>query len=178
MFKRFMAMACVIMMSVSLVACGGSEAGKNKTTTKAEESGIDMSKYPAEINEWTAENFNDYFKEAGLYTKDEFIYVQDHETYYAGLPIDTCGGYMDDEGLYFTGVFILDPDSTEADGKAFLEHVKANKAFTEDLGSLPIDHLVGNVAFMYGLSVDEEFYNAFDAAYNELVEKLGVTPEF
>lgn len=175
--KKILAVALALVMALSMAACN---TGNNSTpsTTGGEASGIDMSKYPADINEWSAQNFNDYFTEAGVYTDASYIYLQDHATYYTGTAIDECGGYMDDNSLYFTGVFIIDPDSTEADGNAMLDYVRTNKTFTEELGSIPVDHLVGNVAFLYSYSIDEDFYNAFDAAYNQLITDLGATPDF
>lgn len=171
--KKLIAMVLALIMMLSMAAC---TAGKSNETTGGQ--GDILSKYPANINEWTSENFNEYFKEMGVYTDDKWAYVQDHENYYAGTAVDTCSGYMDDMGLYFTAVFIINPDSTEADGKAMLEHIRANKSFPEELNSLPVDHLAGNVAFFYSFSTDEEFYNKFDAAVKQLFEKLGVTPDF
>lgn len=180
--KKVLALILVLVLALSLAACttgnNGENGGETGGTTSGETGGMDMSKYPADINEWTAQNFNDYFKEVGVYTNDEYIYMQDHATYYSGTAVDECGGYMDNEGLYFTGVFIVDPDSQEADGKAMLENLRSTKTFPEELGSIPVDHLVGNVVFFYSFSADEAFYNAFDAAYNQLIKDLGVTPDF
>lgn len=174
--KKLLAMILALVMALSLAAC--STGSSNPGTTGGEAGGIDMSKYPADINEWTAENFNDYFTESGVYTNESYVYYQDHANYYSGTAIDDCGGYMDENGLYFTGVFIVDPDSAEADGNALLDYIRTNKTFTEELGSLPLDHLVGNAAFFYSFSTDEDFYNAFDAAYNQLIADLGATPDF
>jgi hypothetical protein len=171
--KKLIAMVLALIMMLSMAAC---TAGKTNETT--DDQADIFSKYPADINEWTSENFNAYFKDMGVYTDDKWAYVQDHETYYAGTPVDTCSGYMDDTGLYFTAVFIVNPDSTEGDGKAMLEHIRTNKSFPEELNNLPVDHLAGNVAFFYSFSSDEEFYNKFDAAVKQLFEKLGVTPDF
>lgn len=172
--KKFLAIVLALVMMLSMAACTADEVTESTGDTQANI----LSKYPTDINDWTSENFNDYFKEVGVYTDDQWIYVQDHATCYTGTAVDTCSGYMDDQGLYFTGVFIINPDSTEADGKAMLEHIRTNKTFPEELGNLPVDHLAGNVAFFYSFCTDEAFYNKFDAAVNQLFTDLGVTPDF
>ncbi len=167
--KKLLALILSLTMVLCLAACGG---GDDKSGE------VDMSKYPADINEWTAQNFNDYFTEAGVYTNEDWVNFQDHAQYYSGTAIDEAGGYMDDAGMINIAVFIVDPDSIEADGEALLNYVKENKCLTEDFSAMPIDHMVGNALFWYSYTSDEEVYNAFEEAYNNLVEALGVTPEF
>lgn len=171
--KKVLAMVLALMMVLAMTACNG--GGADKTT---EAGGIDMSKYPAKLNEWSGQNFLDYFKEAGVFTNEEWTYVQDHATYWAGTAVDECAGYMDMDGLVMICVFIVDEDSTEADAKAFMDHVRTNKMFPEDLSSIPVDHMVENVIFWYSATVDEAVYNAMDAAYNNLIQAMGVTPDF
>ncbi len=168
--KKLLALILSLTMVLCLAACGEDGGAKE----------VDMSKYPTDINEWTAQNFNDYFTDAGVYTNADWVYIQDHATYWAGsgTPVDECGGYQDDTGMIGIAVFTIDPNSLEADAEAFLQSVKDTKTFPTDYGSFPVDHLVGNVIFWYSATADEDVYAAADKAYNDLIAALGVTPEF
>ncbi len=166
--KKLLTVLLAAVMVFAMAACGG---GGEKAT-------VDMSKFPSDLNEWTAQDFNDYFEAAGCYTDKNLIYIQDHATYYAGTPYNECGGYMDEDGLYFTGVWTMNPDDSEGSVSEVIDYVRENKTLPEEFGSLPVDHLIGNFIFVWGLSSDEDFYNSMETAYNDLVEALGVTPDF
>jgi hypothetical protein len=172
MKKAFLFILCIVMI-LSMTACGASKSSEEQKDTSDV-----LSQYPSDLQEWTAKDFNDYFKEIGLYTKDDYIYVQDHETYYTGTCIDECGGYMDDEGLYFTGIFIVNEDSTEGDAAEFLAYVKENHTFTEDLGSMAVDHMCGHVLVLDSFSTDDDFYESFESAVKSLVEATGGELDF
>ncbi len=187
--KKALSLIIVLLIVFSFVACsngGTSNAdnadNSNNANVSADIKKVDLSAYPADINAWSAEDFNNYFLAAGVYKDDNNLYVQDHATYWAGsgIPVDEGSGYMDDSGAYFTEVFIIDPNSAEGDAASFLARVREIKAldFGEGGDALPIDHLVGNVAFCYGLSTDEDFYNKMEAAYQQLVADLGVKADF
>ena len=170
--KKFAAIILALVMALALVACGGG------TNTPGETKGADLSKYPTKLSDWTAQQFNDYFTEEGVYTDEKWIYVQDHANYFTGIPINEGAGYMDDEGLYLTAVYTMMKDDSEGSVQEFLDYVKEHKTMPEEWGSIPVDHLVDNVIFWYSYSQDETFYNAFEAAYNKLITELGVTPDF
>lgn len=172
--KKFAAIIMTLVMALALVACGGTNTPSEGGETK----GADLSKYPAKLSDWTAQQFNDYFTEEGVYTDEKWVYVQDHATYFPGMPIDECSGYMDDDGLYLTAVFTMKKDDSEGSVQDMLDYVKEHKTLTEDWGNFPIDHMVDGVLFLYSYSQDEAFYNAFEAAYNKLITELGVTPDF
>lgn len=149
--------------------------------------GIDMSKYPADFNEWTAQNLVDYFNEAVDFPGDCETWVQDHASYWAGMPVYECAGVWNADGAGDVCVmfFVFNPDSPDTTPEA-VEEVKqkirddANHDYTtEDLNLGPQDHMIGNVSFCYGmLTLNEEVYNDVEAAYNDLVKALGVTPDF
>lgn len=129
--------------------------------------------------DWTSTDIVNYFTEAGVFTNEDWVYVQDHPTYYAGTAVHECAGYMDEEGLVMICVFNTDPNNGETlDVDAFLQGVRDTHALPEDLSSLPVDHMVGDLIFFYRFTADETVYNAFDAAYEQLVAALGVTPDF
>ncbi len=167
--KKLLVLILSLIMALGLAACGGDGGDKS--------GGVDMSKYPADIDEWTAQNFNDYFTEAGVYTNEDWVYLDGHDIY-AGTGVYECGGYMDDAGMIDLCVFIVDPDSKEVDMEAFLTTIKETKAFPEELNAIPLDHMVGNALFLYSYTADEEVYDAFEKAYNDLITALGATPEF
>lgn len=181
--KKFAAIILALVMALALVACGGgsntpSEGGNTPAQGEEQTKGADLSKYPAKLSDWTAQQFNDYFTEEGVYTDESFAYIQDHATYYTGYPIDECGGYMDDDGLYFTGVWTMKKDDSEGSVADFLAYVKEHHTFDETMNNIPVDHMADGVMFLYSFSQDEDFYNAFDAAYNKLITELAVTPDF
>ena len=172
--KKFAAIILTLIMALALVACGGTNTPSEGGETK----GADLSKYPAKLSEWTAQQFNDYFTEEGVYTDESLAYIQADATYYTGYPIDECGGYMDNEGLYFTGVWTMKKDDSEGSVEDFLAYVKEHHTFDESMNNIPVDHMADGVLFLYSYSQDEAFYNAFEAAYNKLITELGVTPDF
>ncbi len=167
--KKLTAIVLALVMVLALCACGTSNGGGD--------SDVDMSKYPTDLNSWTAQNFNDYYTACGVYTDSQYAYIQDHATYWVGTPVDEAGGYMDDVGATSI-ICLVDPDSTEGDANALLEYIRANKTLDEDLGSMAVDHLAGNVVFIYGISSDEDFYNAMEKATQDLFTALNVTPDF
>ena len=195
--KKLLAIVLALMMVVSMAACSttnpetGSTAGNgvspetNNTTGNTSDTGIDMSKYPADINDWTAQNIVDYFTEAGVFTKSEWTWVQDHETYWSGMPVYEACGYMDKEGtvaiMFFTFKSEL-PDCPAEDIAAFIEGIKTSDPHMfpsyKDIMPAPVDHMIGNIALTYEYTFDEEVYAAMDAAYKQLVAALGVTPIF
>lgn len=168
--KKVLAIFLALVMLLGVSACGdaGNVSGGGNE--------IDMSAYPADLNEWSSQNFLDYFAEVGVFENEDWRYIQDHATYYAGTPINECAGYMDDEAIIMIGIFTIDSDS--ADAEELLSYIKEHKATTDELGAFPIDHMVGNVLFWYSETLDEDVYNAMDEAYNGLVSAMGLTPEF
>ena len=198
--KKVFAIILAVAMILSMAACGnttptttnGGEnnqtgtpstpstgSGNNTTvaTDPTEENSI-LSKYPADINDWTSQNVLDYFTEVGVFTNAEWAFIQTHEEYYAGTPVDDCVSYMDYDGMVMICIFTFDPQNEDADVNAALESIRSTQTMPAEVGGVPVDHMVGNLAFFYSFTADEEVYNAFDAAYKELIAALGVTPDF
>ncbi|MCH5317504.1 MAG: hypothetical protein J1E05_05960 [Eubacterium sp.] len=182
--KKVLAIALALIMLFSFAACAQSNPnGGNETPNNAQINAVDISKYPADINEWSGQNFIDYFKEAGVFVDegDKETWLQDHAMYWPGTPVNECAGFWDDAGSIFVMLFILKEDLADSTPEAYadmLNGIKENKKIDLEMQAMPIDHLLGNVAFCTSLTTDEDTYNAMEAAYNQLVSDLGVTPEF
>lgn len=175
--KKMFVLLISTLLILSMASCQNTPASTAPADTTAAATTV-FDNFPKTAEEWTAGDFNNYFKAIGLYTNDEFIYLQDHGDYYPGTCVDECGGYMDNDGLYFTGVFVVNMKSTEADAEAFLAGVRETKAMPEELGFLPVDHMAGNVLFWDSFSADETFYNDFEQAIRDWAAALGVTLDF
>ena len=197
--KKLLALFLAMMMVLSLAACadsGGGSTGNPSSDPGTQESapagggesqepsgGVDLSAYPADLNDWTGQDFIDYFTAAGVFVEGNGreTWLQDHVDYWPGTPVSECAGYWDDDGLILIMIFTFDgslPDTTPEDANAWKGSIRENQMLPEDFGSFPVDHLVGDVAFCYMLTTDDDVYNAMDAAYNDLVSAMGVTPDF
>ncbi len=139
---------------------------------------VDMTKYPEKLEQWSSQNILDYFTEAGVFTNKSYRYTQDHATYYSGTPINEGVGYMDDSGLITICIFTFDTSTEDEDVAALMDYIRQNKKMPDEFGGYIIDHMVGNLAFFYNFTVEEEVLEAMEAAYSKLVEALGVTPDF
>jgi len=147
---------------------------------------VDMSKYPTDINKWTAQNFVDYFNEAVAFPKDCETWVQDHATYWANMPIYEASGVWNMNGASDVAlmIFVCNPDAPDTtpekveELKQAVRDAEDHMYVTDELMLGLIDHMVGNVMFTYSQSPNEEVVKAINAAYDNLVKALGVTPDF
>lgn len=206
--KKILAALLTAAMLLSVSACenenGGSGAGTNAPastapTSSAPASGAPDSSapegtsggesgaiegYPASLDEWTGQQFVDYFKSVGVF-KDgggEETWVQDH-SYWAGTPVSECAGFWDEEGFKMVMIFVMKGDLADSSEDALNEAksaMKEKKIYqpTEDWNPMNVDHLVGNVAFSFSDSIDEEFAEEMEKAYNELITKMGAAADF
>lgn len=173
LFSALLALALVLV----LAACGGS----NGDAQSGGESGVDISAYPADINAWTGQNFIDYFTEAGVFgTADGGeSWLQDHADYWPGTPVADCAGWWDDMNNMIV-ITILSPDLADSSQEQYDEWMTAirdTKAFPGDYAALGADHLVGNVVFKATV-MDDDIYERMNGAYQNLVDALGLSPEF
>lgn len=191
--KKALAIALAVLMVLSLAACGkktnNNESKPNEskpgesTNADVTELTIDMSKYPAKLEEWTGQNLIDYFKEAGVFKDGDGFetWSQDHATYWAKTPVNECVGCWDDSTTTIM-IAILSADNADTSEEQLNEwvaNIKEKKALPGDYSSFVVDHLIGNIAFSYEATVlDDEIYNKMTDAYNYLVKSMGVTPEF
>lgn len=175
--KKLLAMVLAVTMLFSLTACGSKDNGKDNG--KKQE--VDMSAYPTDINEWSVDNLMDYFTKAGLFEKEDWKYVQNEDDCVpAETGISKIGSYMSDDenGNETVFLFWFDPNASESKVKEQFDFIKENKTFDSAFDMQPVDHVIGNFAVSYSLSLDEDFYQEADDAYKKLVEELKITPEF
>lgn len=184
--KKVLAIILAAVMAVSFAACsangGSNEGAQNEPAANtAAVNKVDLSAYPADINEWTVDNLMDYFTKAGCFKNEDWKYVQNEEECEpATLGLSKVGSYMsdDEDGNEVVFLFWFDPAASQAKVKEQFEYIKANKTFDEAFDMQPVDHVIGNFGVSYSLSIDDEFYNSMDAAYNQLVTDMGLTPAF
>lgn len=170
--KKLFAMLFALVMVISMAACTPND------TPDPSDDGVDMSQFPAKFEDWDANDLNKYFAAAGVYAKEDWIYVQPHAEYYPGTAVNDGCGYMDTDGMIMIVMFTFDKNSTEADVPAYMEFVRTNKKLDDEMGALPIDHMLGHVAFCTSYTVDEDVYNAMEAAIQQLAKDVGIELDF
>lgn len=196
--KKLLAILLALALTLALAACGGEGTGNGDPTDTpsdntpsddtptdggSENTGVDLSKYPQDLGSWSAQNLIDYFTEIGLFTEgsDRESWFQDHANYWSDTPFNECSGYWDEAGLIQVMFFTFDdtlPDTTPEDVQTEKEYIKANKMLSEDYSSMPIDHMVGNVAVSFTYTTDDDFYNKMEAAWTDLVKATGAKADF
>ena len=169
--KKVVLAVLLLALGFSMVACAN-----GKSTIQLKEP--DLSKYPEQLHDWSAEQLRDYFVEAGIFTNEWYTMLQDHESSYQGLPISGNTGYADKEWNYYAVIFTMMKDDSEGSVEDYLNNIRENRAFPYEMGGLPVDHLADNVIFSYSWSEDQSFKDAMEAAYNRLITELGITPDF
>ncbi len=182
--KKVLSFLLTLCLGFTLTACSSSSSGDKDSGSSDASSAVDFSKYPSSLNEWTGQNFIDYFKEYGLFTDGNGAetWVQDHANYWPGTPVKEAAGWWDDAGTFLVMVLIHDetlPDTSKADYDAWMSQLKDKHMMTEDFGSMPVDHLAGNVGFTFETTVtDDEIYSKTLQAYNDLLAALKVKAEY
>lgn len=190
--KKSLAIVLVAIMVIAFAACSANtekddNKDKSDSTTSTSDINVDMSKYPADFKDWTAQNLVDYFNEAVNFPSGCETWVQNHAEYWANYPIYEVSGIWSDKNaienvvVMFT-VFNPDspdttPEAVEAVQKAIRED-KNHDYTTEDIFLGAQDHMVDHVALSYKLTTNEKVCREIEDAYNYLVETMGVTPDF
>jgi hypothetical protein len=179
--KKVLSILLAAALVLSLAACGGS------TTTAAEDSTaedasatVDLSAYPDSLDEWTSQNFIDYFQFYGLFTDGDGFetWTQDHATYWPGTPVDECVGWWNDDDTVMVMICILSADSADTDEdqlNEWLTSAQEDNTFPGEYATVPVDYVVGHVTFTFESTIlDDDVYNAFSEAYQNLVSSVGV----
>ena len=69
-------------------------------------------------------------------------------------------------------------DTSEEQLEEWKTSIKENHALPGEYASLPVDYLIGNVAFTFEETIlDDAVYEEFSKAYEELLAAMNVTPE-
>lgn len=180
--KKLLAFLLAAVMVFALTACG------NNPGTGGEASEVDMSAFPADVSEWTGQNYIDYFKAQGLFIEEGSYetWIQNHEEDWPETPVSECAGWWDandevgDHG--YVMMLIMSPDLADSSQDAYDEligYIRENKALPEEFTALGVDHLVGNVAFAYTeLTLNDDEVAKIEAAFEQFISDTGATPEF
>lgn len=174
--KKLLALVLTMMMVLSLAACGGNDGGSKKAE-------VDLSKYPADLSDWSAQDLLDYFKEAvGLPDSLTEMY-SDPESWLSTPVHDSSRGWTDDGSAHLV-FYTFDPDASDTTPELveeWLEVLRTDSThsyITDEYYIGPASHLAGNILFVYEQTTDENYYNACEAAYEQLISAFGVTPDF
>jgi predicted small lipoprotein YifL len=183
--KKVISLLMAAVLVLSLAACGGSTT--NSTEDSAADSAVedtsatvDLSAYPDSLDEWTGQNFIDYFQSAGLFTDGDGFetWTQDHATYWPGTPVDECVGWWNDDDTVMVMICILNADNADTDQDQvdeWLTSAQEDNTFPGDYATVPVDYVVGHVTFTFETTIlDDDIYNAFSEAYQTLVSSVGV----
>lgn len=201
-------MAAIMVLGTVLTGCGNSssssskkedattaaggdvtKADDNETTaagtdetkdgeTKAEDENSAGNWKNKDFADWNGDDIGQYFVDNGTFSEADWYYVQ-KDDYVEGTGFDANVSYFD-EDTESACVMIMwfNPDSAQSNRNEVYDYVKENKMTPEDLGSIPVDHLVGNFAFSYTLCADNAEYDKMDAAYEAFIKEFNLTPEF
>lgn len=170
--KKLFAIVLAVIMIMTMVACTN-----QPKETEPQDTGLDLSAFPADLKDWSAEDYNKYFIQAGVF-KEDIAYIQDHENYWINTPVYEGCGAMDEIGDVMVFIFTFDPEAKDADVPAFMEELRKTKTFPEDLNSMPMDHMAANACFLFQFSQSDEVYEAAEKAFNDLMTAMKVTPDF
>jgi hypothetical protein len=115
--KKIISLLLAAVLVLSLAACGGSTKTAEDTPEEDTSATVDLSAYPDSLDEWTSQNFIDYFQSYGLFTDGDGFetWTQDHATYWPGTPVDECVGWWNDDDTVMVMICILSADSADTD---------------------------------------------------------------
>lgn len=157
---KMLALAMVCILALGAIACGGEAAN--------EAGGVDWTKYPDKLENWTIADFKDYIRALNIMPDDAFnmdmsagdlgAIGADAGTMYVDM---TAGTYVDIIMLF------------AADSQVLKDILSTHEAVGQ-----PMDGVLGNFAFQYSTGSDEEHMNALAQAIKDLGAHFGVTPEF
>ena len=180
--KKLLALILAMMMALSLVACG--DSGNNPSAPSGGDIGVDLSAYPTDINEWSAQQLLDYFKEAVPALNECEDWFQPHVPYWTDTPINDVSGTWNDDGTIQLECRTFDPenpDTTPEEVEAWKQNFRddANHGYVTDEFFIDTNsHMAGNVVVNYEWTTNDDVYEALETAWNGLVSALGVTPDF
>ena len=166
-FIKLTALAVVVCtMLMALVGCGAKE-----------ETGIDLSKYPTDINEWTVADMKDYLVTAGLIDeeKEGFIFMEISQGEVEAMGIDGGFLYVDGNAASIMDTVFFYDLSKEGNADLVATAASEQACFIGEQKVSDLDGVIGGFLFSYGQSIDEEHIAAFTQAIKDLEAGLGTT---
>jgi hypothetical protein len=92
--------------------------------------------------------------------------------------VDECVGWWNDDDTVMVMICILSADSADTDEdqlNEWLESAQEDNTFPGEYATVPVDYVVGHVTFTFESTIlDDDVYNAFSEAYQNLVSSVGV----
>jgi Ni/Co efflux regulator RcnB len=163
----------------------GTDAEK---TVEASENDADSSDAEADnsatadgdFSTWDAQDITDYFKEKGVFVKDDWLYIQS-EGVETPDGVTNWVSYMDDYGDADISIMYLAPNSASARTEEIYDEIKTTHQYImTEAGNypFPFNSLVGRFAITYSFSLDDQLVADFEQAYEELLEEYNLTPDF
>lgn len=169
--KKLLKGLLALVFACTLVGCNGN--GGKETT-------IDMSSFPENFEDWTAQDVVDYMIAKDVFTVEDYAYVQVRNDEINPCPdsLTEMGSYMDNEGLITSIIYYWDVEESELINTEY-ENAKANKevnlVYTQWNESMtyPVAHMIGQIGF-FDASADLEHAEKFEQAIQDLASDVGV----
>ncbi|MBR1814562.1 MAG: hypothetical protein IJ773_12180 [Lachnospiraceae bacterium] len=167
----FLAMACTFLLGAAACSTSSSKSNQGEEKTPVE---IDYSLYPESFADWSIANLKDYLRKADIFQNNDWIFDMSAGDLGAvgavagTMYVDVTAGTITDIIMY------LDTDSAALESVRE-KHELAPEGATE---GTPMDALVGNFAFSYGLGADDAHIDALVTAVKDLAEHYNVTPDY
>lgn len=163
--KKTLALILVFVLALCAIACGS----ETKTGEQTND-GIDWTKYPEKLEDWTIAELKTYLRAAG-------VIVDGDSNMYA---LDMSANELEATGVTAGHIYTNMTDGSimdifmEVRLESLLEELKS----AHTVAGIPMDTLLGNFAFSYTGGYNEEHIAAFKKAIEDLGAHYGVTPDF
>ena len=176
--KKLVALFLAVIMVVSLAACSV-DLTKGKDEKDQEENGtgeVDMSKFPADLEDWSDEDMNNYFIAKGIYENQDWVYVQPKDMW-VDTPVAGASGYQATDNSMTAVITVL--RITDEGAEEMIKEITESDPHTSTiLNGLALDAMVGPFAFCYSFSLSEDVKTAMKEGITDLAEAMNVTPAF
>ena len=160
---KVLALVMVCVFALGAVACG--------SAAKKDESGVDWSKYPAKLEDWSMANLKDYLRAVGI--------IDDSNDKIMG--IDMSANELEATGVTAGFIYTNTTDGSVVDMFMEVRTEELVNGLKNDhtiAGAIPMDAALGNFGFSYSGGYDEKHIPALKKAIEDLGAHYKVTPEF
>ena len=167
--KKLVKLAAVVLAVCTVLmvftGCGAKKEAK-----------VDLSKYPKDINAWTAADLKDYLVNAGIIDEEKqgFIFMDVSQNELEAMGIDSGFLYIDTTAAsVMDTVFFYDPAKEGNSEK--IAAAASEKVFSiEGQVVSELDCVLGGFLFSYSQGTDEDHIAAFTKALKDIEEGLGI----